>query len=397
MLRLFKDQEQAVELAFKNPVCVLTGAPGTGKTTVVKTIIDQHRQKGLKAALAAPTGKAAKRLSEATGYSATTIHRLLVPVPVPGGGFAFSHNSDNPVDTDFIAIDESSMVDIPLMSALLEAIKQGTKLLIVGDHYQLPAVGAGNVLKDIIGSKKIPSFELEKIKRQDPGFIITNCHHIKNGENIEINNAQSKDFFFIEENSESGIKNTILELISKRLPGAYNIDPLKDIQTLSPLNEKTELSCKSLNMAIEERLNKNPVIEKCRFRVGTKVIQCKNDYKNEIVNGDMGVVKDINTKEQAITVEIEGRREVTLPLYENDLAPAYAITIHKSQGSEWPIVIIPIHKCFGTMIMQRNLLYTAISRGKKIVILVGQRTELPKIIARNQQARRFTNLERFLN
>lgn len=396
-MKLHEDQEQAIELAKKSPVCVLTGAPGTGKTTVVKTIIEQYEQKGLRTALVAPTGKAAKRLAEVTGSAAQTIHKLLAPMPMPGGGFCFNYNRENPLEMDFIAIDETSMVDIPLMSCLLEAVKPGTRVLAVGDHYQLPAVGAGNVLKDIINSKKIACFELEKIKRQDPGFIITNCHRIKNGENIEINNEQSKDFYFIDENSETGIRDIILELISERLPKRYGIDPLKDIQVLSPLNEKSELSCMSLNKAIEEKLNRNPVIEKCRFRVGTKVIQCKNDYQNEIVNGDMGIVMDIGVKEQTITVDIENTGEVRLPLYENNLAPAYAITIHKSQGSEWPVVIMPVHRCFGTLIMQRNLLYTAISRGKKIVILVGQRTELPKIIARNQQARRFTNLERFLN
>lgn len=396
-MNLLQDQEQAVELAKNNRVCIITGAPGTGKTTVVKTIINNFEQQGLVIALAAPSGKAAKRLSESTEQKTSTIHRLLEPIRV-ANKFVFGRNEERPIGANMIVVDETSMIDVSLMSALLKAVSIQTRLLFIGDVYQLPAIGAGNILKDMIASKKIPFVELDIIKRQEPGLIIKNCHHIKNGKMIEIENEISKDFFFLREDNEHAIQELIINLIAERLPKAYSIDPVKDIQVLSPLNEKTELSCKSLNELLENKLNKEPAIDKCQFRIGSKVIQCKNDYNNDVVNGDIGYVQNIDKLGQIIIVEFENpTRTISLPLYENNLMLAYALTVHRYQGSEIPIAIIPIHRCFGTMIVQRNWLYTAISRGKRVVILVGQKEEISRIIARNQQQKRFTNLSRFLN
>lgn len=394
-MNLFQDQEQAIEMIKNNRVSILTGCPGTGKTTTIKMVIDYFKQQGLRISLAAPTGKAAQRMTEATGERASTIHRLL-GVEHLGNSLVFSYHADNPLETDMVIIDETSMVNVPLMASLLDAIEDSTRLLLVGDIYQLAAIGAGNVLKDLINSKVIKYFELNQIKRQDPGLIITNCHRIKNGEMIEIDNKNSKDFYFIEENDEQNIQSIIIDLVSKRLPEKYLVDPVKDIQVLSPLNEKTELSCKSLNTLLENTLNKEEPIENYKFRINSKVIQTKNDYGHDIVNGDVGFVKDIS--DGTITVEFENpSRIVDLPMYENYLQLAYALTVHKFQGSEMNVVVMPVHRGFGPMIMQRNLLYTGISRGRKIVVLVGQKDEVWKVIQRNQCQRRFTNLSTFLN
>ena len=228
-------------------------------------------------------------------------------------------------------------------------------------------------------------------------MIIKNCHLIKNGRDIEPSNSSARDFFFLQRDDEQSIQETILDLITKRLPESYQADPLRDIQIISPLREKTRLSCKALNELCQARLNPNPRLDGCSFKVGDKVIQCKNDYEKEIVNGDIGYIKAIDKSERLISVQFENpSRLVPLPLYGNDLELAYACTCHRFQGSEAPIVIIPIHRCFGQLIMQRNWIYTSISRAKQVCILVGQRDEIPKIIRRNRQQRRFTNLMELL-
>jgi len=395
-MNLFSDQIQAVEMSKKNSVCIITGAPGTGKTTVLKAILDHHEEKKLSTLLGAPSGKAAKRLLECTGRKAFTIHKLLDPQK-SGDKFVFTRNSENPIETDLIAIDEMSMVDTWLMARLLSAITPGTRLFLIGDVYQLPSVGPGNILKDLIASRKIPYVELTKIKRQDAGLIIRNCHAIKNGKDINVKNATSSDFFFLERDSEKDIADTIFDLVSKRLPKTYHADPLKDIQIIAPLREKTFLSCKSLNSIFQKKINPNPKIDGCRFKVGDKIIQTKNQYELGIVNGDIGFVLDIDKRNRLITVVFENpERTVDIALYENELELAYSITIHKFQGSEAPVIVMPIHPSFGPLIMQRNLLYTAISRARKVCVLVGHRKEIPLIIRRNQQQRRHTGLREML-
>jgi len=390
---LFPDQQAALDRATESHVFILTGAPGTGKTYTIRQIIAAFPGKTIR--LAAPTGKAARRMYELTGTPAQTIHKLLEPEKTDDG-FAFTRNESNPVNADIIIIDETSMIDVRLAASLLRAVKPNTRVIFVGDSYQLPPVGPGNVLKDMIDAG-LPSVELTTIKRQDAGLIVRNCHHVKNGEDIEIENANGSDFFFLGQVSESKIQKTILDLVARRLPERYGFDPLRDIQIISPLREKTILSCKALNTEAQARLNPAPVIEKSAFKSGDKIIQTKNDYKEGIINGDIGYVTDIDMSEKAVSVEFDNpTRIVTLPLYANNLELAYAVTCHKYQGSEAPAIILPIHPAFGSFLMQRNWLYTAISRAQRLCVIVGHRDEVRKIIGRNQQHKRFTNLGRFL-
>ncbi|MFA5187100.1 MAG: AAA family ATPase [Patescibacteria group bacterium] len=391
---LAEDQIAAVKGACESPVFILTGAPGTGKTYTIKRIIEAFPDADI--ALAAPTGKAAKRMIEHTGMDAQTIHRLLEPsFDRDTGGFSFGRTASHPLDLDLIILDEVSMIDVSLMARLLEAVRPGTRLILVGDTYQLPAVGPGNVLKDLIASGVVPSVELTIIKRQDDvgGLIVKNCHRIKEGKDIELANREGSDFFFMNISDPEKIQSTIYDLVSKRLPEKYGADPLKDIQLISPLREKTTLSCKAFNELFQSRFNSALPVPKCRYKVGDKVINTRNDYKAGIINGDIGYVVFINPSMKTITVNFEAPdREVTLPLYDNALDLAYCVTCHKYQGSEARIVVVPIHRSFGGLIMQRNWLYTAISRAREVCVLVGQRSEVPLIIGRNQQQRRETAL-----
>jgi len=391
---LKEDQIDALIKAVENQVFILTGAPGTGKTFTIKKIISSFPD--ARVALAAPTGKAAKRIYEESGIRAKTIHKLLEPQK-DGNGFYFTRSANNPIPADIIILDEVSMIDVSLMASLLDAVAPNTRLIMVGDTYQLPSVGPGNILKDMISSGAIPFTELTIIKRQDEGLIVRNCHRIKNGEDIELENSRAKDFFFLRREDEESIRETIFELLIHRLKESYDIDPLRDVQIISPLRERTALSCRALNKECQEKLNKNPKIENCPFKIGDKVIQTKNEYEKDIINGDIGYIRSINLQEKTIYVDFENPdRLVEIPLHENNLELAYCITCHKFQGSEAPIIIIPIHRSFGPLIMQRNWLYTAVSRAKDVCILIGQREEIPRIIRRNHQQRRFTNLARFL-
>jgi len=388
------DQIGALTEAMVSGVFILTGAPGTGKTHTIKRIISSFPEARI--ALAAPTGKAAKRVYEQSGRVSLTIHRLLEPQKVDGN-FVFTRDAKNPIEAELIVLDEVSMVDTPLMARFLEAVSPGTRLILVGDRYQLPSVGPGNILKDLIISGAIPSKELTIIKRQDEGLIIRNCHRIKNGEDIELENSAASDFFFLEREDEEAIRKTILELILHRFPEFYQVDPLRGVQVITPLRERTALSCKAMNEVFQLQINAEPKIEGVRYKLGDKVIQTKNRYELDIINGDIGYVQSIEKPSQSITVKFENPdRLVELPLYENELELAYAITCHKFQGSEARIVVIPIHPSFGPMIMQRNWIYTAVSRAREICVLVGQRKEVPRIIRRNRQQRRFTRLQEVL-
>ena len=391
---LAEDQKDALAKAMSSGVFILTGPPGTGKTYTIKRIINSFPED--RVALGAPTGKAAKRIYEQSGRRALTIHKLLEPQRV-GGRFVFTRDGEHPIEADLIVLDEVSMVDTPLMARFLEAVAPGTRLILVGDTYQLPSVGPGNILKDLIASTAIPSTELTIIKRQDEGLIIRNCHRIKNGEDIELGNSTARDFFVLPRDGEQAIQDTILELVSSRLPESYHADPLRDIQVITPLRTKTSLSCKALNEVFQRRINPMPKVDGVRFKVGDKVIQTKNQYDLDIINGDIGYVRDVSTQDRSITVSFESpERDVELPLYKNDLDLAYAITCHKFQGSEARIIVVPIHRSFGPLIMQRNWIYTAVSRAREVCVLVGQRQEVPQIIRRNHQQRRFTRLQEML-
>jgi len=391
---LAEDQAEALAEAMASGVFILTGAPGTGKTYTIKRIISSFSEARI--ALAAPTGKAARRVYEQSGRSALTIHRLLEPQKLDGS-FVFTRDAGNPVEADLIVLDEVSMVDTPLMARFLEAIAPGTRLILVGDRYQLPSVGPGNILKDLIASGTIPSKELTIIKRQDEGLIIRNCHRIKNGEDIELGNSAARDFFFLKHEDEEAIRETILELFLHRFPEFYQVDPLREVQVITPLRERTALSCKALNELFQRRVNAEPKMDGVHYKLGDKVVQTKNQYSLDIINGDIGYVRDIDKPGRNITVQFENPdRLIELPLHENYLELAYAITCHKFQGSEARIVVIPIHRKFGPMIMQRNWIYTAISRAREVCVLVGQREEISRIIWRNHQQRRFTRLQEIL-
>jgi exodeoxyribonuclease V alpha subunit len=391
---LADDQKEALSKAVTSGVFILTGAPGTGKTYTIKRIISSFPE--ARVALAAPTGKAAKRVYEQSGRLALTIHKLLEPQK-EGDRFVFTRDAENPVEADLIVLDEVSMVDTPLFARFLEAVAPGTRLVLVGDTYQLPSVGPGNILKDLIASGAIPSTELTIIKRQDEGLIIRNCHRIKNGEDIELGNSTARDFFFLRRDDPEEIRETILELVSRRFPESYRADPLREVQVITPLREKTALSCKALNEVFQRRLNPKPKLDGVRFKVGDKVIQTKNQYDLDIINGDIGYVRDIDVQGRTITVAFENpERVVQVPLHQNDLDLAYAVTVHKFQGSEARIVVVPIHRCLGPLIMQRNLLYTAVSRAREVCVLVGQREEIHKIIQRNAPQRRHTRLQELL-
>lgn len=391
---LAEDQKRALRQIAEHCVFILTGAPGTGKSFLIKRILDAFKNSNF--ALAAPTGKAAKRIFEHTKQEAVTIHRLLKPVmDKVTGKFVFSRCKSNPIRADLIVIDEVSMIDISLMAKLLDAIKPGSRIILIGDTNQLPSVGPGNVLKDLIASGLFPCEELTEIKRQNEGLIIRNCHRIRDGKMLAFSNDKEDDFFFLRHNSESDIQDRLFDVVTKDIPRKYGADPLKDVQIITGTREKTKLSCKELNGRLQKALAEGPkVAPTIIFRHGDKVIQTKNDYDLGIINGDVGYVQEIDTRTQKIVVDFESPdRKIRLPLYNNELNLAYAVTVHKYQGSEAPYIVIPIYRGFGRFLMQRNWIYTAISRAQKVCILVGQEEEARKAIGRKDQQRRYSKLK----
>lgn len=407
-------QRQAVKTAVENGLFILTGGPGTGKTTTINSIIRYFVSEGMDIMLAAPTGRAAKRMTEATGYEAKTIHRML---ELSGsaeehGRAKFERNSDNPLEADAIIIDEASMVDVHLFYALLKAIIPGTKLIIVGDDSQLPSVGPGQVLHDLISSKSFPTTELKKIFRQAASSdIVINAHKINNGEPINLDN-KSKDFFFLERSDVQVIYKHMVQLITEKLPGYVDATPMQ-IQVLTP-TRIGNLGVETLNKILQQYINP-PAKDKAEhamgdslFRVGDKVMQIKNNYNIEweilssygiaadtgtgVFNGDIGIIADINKSLQTLTVEFDDRRRVTYPFSGLDeLELAYAVTIHKSQGSEYPAVIMPL---FGgpRPLLNRNLLYTGVTRAKKCVTILGSRETLDVMINNKSEKERFSGL-----
>ncbi len=406
-------QKQAVIEAVRCGLLVITGGPGTGKTTTINTLIAYFESEGLEILLAAPTGRAAKRMTEATGYEARTIHRMLeISGPQEERADSFSRNARNPLEADVVIIDEMSMVDIYLMHALLDALTVGTRLIMVGDRNQLPSVGPGSVLKDIIDSGQVPVVCLTQIFRQAAeSDIVVNAHKINRGEQVTYNN-KSKDFFFLKRYDADVIIRILIQLIRERLPRYVDAQPF-EIQVLTPMR-KGMLGVERLNRILQEYLNP-PAREKreCeqkgqRFREGDKVMQIKNNYQLEweirgrygipvekgagIFNGDMGIIREINLHTERVTVEFDECRMVEYPYSGlEELELAYAVTIHKSQGSEYPAVVIPI-LAGPRMLMTRNLLYTAVTRARKCVTIVGDPEIFERMIENNMVQRRYTSL-----
>ncbi|ACI50776.1 helicase, RecD/TraA family [Gluconacetobacter diazotrophicus PA1 5] len=386
-LALAPSQQEAVRLALHSKVLVITGGPGVGKTTLVNAILKIVTAKGTDVQLCAPTGRAAKRLSESTGLEGKTIHRLLETDPANG---SFKRDDTNPLTCDLLVVDEASMVDVLLMRSLLRALPDNAALLIVGDVDQLPSVGPGQVLADIIGSDAVPVVRLTEVFRQAAqSRIITNAHRINEGRMPELNAEEGSDFYFVEAaEPEIGLRR-LLAVVKDRIPARFGLDPVRDVQVLCPMN-RGGLGARSLNIELQQALNPPGDVKVERFGwtygPGDKVMQIANDYDRDVFNGDLGVIDRIDVEEGELTVSFDGR-EVVYGFGELDeLVLAYATTIHKSQGSEYPAVVIPLVTQHYAM-LARNLLYTGVTRGRKLVVLVGQKKALA-IAVRNQGGRR---------
>lgn len=410
-------QKEAIEAIASHSIVILTGGPGTGKTTTINGMIQYFEREGLDIRLAAPTGRAAKRMTEATGYEAMTIHRLLeingeAERDLNHGGMPFERNSANPLETDVVIIDEMSMVDLYLMKALLQAMVPGTRLVMVGDANQLPSIGAGNVLKDMISSKEFKVVELNQIFRQEEGsHIVRNAHLIHQGRTVELDN-KSRDFFFLQRNSVQDVLGVLVYLVRDKLPAYVNAEPY-DIQILTPMR-KGELGVERLNQVMQQYLNPPDKEKKEKdtsfgvFREGDKVMQIKNNYQQEweirnkkgftvdkgvgVFNGDIGIITEINDFTEKVTVVFDDTREVQYGYASLDeLELAYAITIHKSQGSEYPAVVMPL-LTGPRVLFHRNLLYTGVTRARNCLTIVGDRGTLFSMIQNVNEQRRYSTL-----
>lgn len=409
-IKLSKIQIDAIKSCFEENISIITGGPGTGKTTIINTISKIYLDNGYNIFLCAPTGRAAKRIEETTGIEAKTIHRMLGYIPSSYDDIGhFEYNEDNPLDTDVIIIDEMSMVDVVLFEKLLRGMKDNTRLVIVGDVDQLPSVGAGNVLRDLINSKKIKYTKLVDIFRQsESSNIIVNAHKINNGQE-PILNEKNSDFFFLKTETPAITRNVVVDLISKRLPNAYGYDFSKDIQILTQ-SRKGICGVFELNRLLQDILNPKTettdelLVGNKLFRVNDKVMQTKNNYNLSFVdsdgeenfgvyNGDMGHIIFIDKSSKKLTVEMDDKRLIDYTLEDLDnLELAYAITIHKSQGSEFKSVIIPMFDGY-KLLQTRNLLYTAITRAKENIVLVGDKNVMNNMIRNNTINSRYSNLE----
>ncbi len=392
-VELSPEQTAAIQTAITHPVSVLTGGPGTGKTTAINALIE-ILEKGLKRyALVSPTGRAAKRLSEATGRPACTIHRLLDFSP--GAGFKF--NAENPLEIDMLVVDECSMLDLLLANHLLKAVRPGTHLLLVGDVDQLPSVGAGDVLRDVISSELAPVTRLSLIFRQARGSqIITNAHRINQGR-LPLFDVDNQDFFLFPAESAEEAAQWVEEVVCERIPGKFHLDPRNEIQVIAPMY-RGAAGVDALNVRLQARLNP-PSPEKVEktlfgqvFRVGDKVMQTQNNYDHDVFNGDIGRVKGISLLDHTLTLDFSGTTVVYDWLDADQIVLAYCISVHKSQGSEFPAIVMPIVTQHYLM-LQRNLLYTAVTRAKKLCVLVGNRKAISIAIHNNKVANRFTALD----
>jgi len=396
-LSLAISQVAAIKLALMSKVMVMTGGPGVGKTTIVRAILRILAVKGTNLLLCAPTGRAAKRMAEATGFEAKTIHRLLEVDPKSGG---FKRGEDNPLDCDLLVVDEASMVDVMLMQALLRAVPDEAALLIVGDIDQLPSVGPGQVLADIISSGAVSVVRLTEVFRQAAqSRIITNAHRINLGSIPDLSPPESaSDFYFVRADDPETAVARIIELVKTRIPTRFGLDPIRDIQVLCPMN-RGGVGARSLNIELQAALN--PAGERkverfgWTFAPGDKVMQIENDYDKEVYNGDIGAIDDVNTSAGELIASFDGR-SISYGFGELDmLVPAYAATIHKSQGSEYPAVVIPALTQHYAM-LQRNLLYTGVTRGKKLVVLVGQKKAIAIAVRNVSGRRRYSKLAEWL-
>lgn len=393
---LAEAQRLAVRTALTEKLTVITGGPGVGKTTIVNSLVQILRAKHARVLLAAPTGRAAKRLSETTGAAAQTIHRLLRYNPHEGG---FAHHERRPLPADMVIIDEASMLDLPLAYHLLRAVPPTASLVFVGDVDQLPSVGPGNFLRDLIESERAAVVRLTEIFRQARhSLIITNAHRVNRGElpDLQTKTADA-DFFFLEQPDPDKVVATIRELCAERLPRRFGFDPMRDVQVLTPMH-KGLCGAENLNRELQAALNpRGPQLERYGrlYRVGDRVMQIRNNYDKDVFNGDLGRIQKLDLIEQELTVDLDGRAVAYDFTDLDELVPAYAITVHKSQGNEYPCVIVPLLTQH-YLLLQRNLLYTAITRGKKLVILIGSRKALHLAVANNRTAARYSQLLRRL-
>ena len=396
-LALAESQVAAIRLALTSKVLVMTGGPGVGKTTIIKAILRILAAKGAGLLLCAPTGRAAKRMTEATGFGAKTIHRLLEVAPKGGG---FKRGDDNPLDCDLLVVDEASMVDVMLMQALVKAIPDKAAILIVGDIDQLPSVGPGQVLADVIASGAVPVVRLTEVFRQAArSRIITSAHRINQGSIPDFSPpGADSDFYFVPANDPETAVHRIIELVKTRIPKRFGLDPIRDVQVLCPMN-RGGVGARSLNIELQAALNPagDRKVERFgwTFAPGDKVMQIENDYDKDVYNGDMGYIDDVHADAGEIVVRFDGR-SVSYGFGELDLlVPAYATTIHKSQGSEYPAVIIPVLTQHYAM-LQRNLLYTGVTRGKRLVVLVGQKKAVAIAVPNASGRRRWSKLAEWL-
>ena len=403
-------QRKAIVTALSRSIMILTGGPGTGKTTTLNAIIELYEKQGYRVMIAAPTGRAASRISDLTGYEASTIHRMLAVEYDMSGNMRFQHNEHNPLDCDVMIVDEMSMVDVLLFEHLLRALRLSCKVVLVGDCDQLPSVGAGNLLRDLIHSDRVPVVALKEIFRQaQKSSIITNAHKIIQGEHPDLSRKDS-DCFFFQRLQEKDATQLMLDLVKTRLPNAYGYSPMEDIQVITP-SRKGSMGVIELNQQLQAVLNPKSVDKpECRsilytFREGDKVMQIKNNYDiiwhkdgengTGIFNGDIGYLRAINRQGQEVIAEFDGRR-ATYPFEQLDqLELAYAVTVHKSQGSEFQAVVMPLLGGFPKL-YYRNLLYTAVTRARRLLILIGSQNVIYQMVDNNRRMNRYTCLRDML-
>jgi exodeoxyribonuclease V alpha subunit len=390
-LELSPEQKSALRCALLSRVTVITGGPGTGKTTLLRSLLVALAEAGLKPTLAAPTGRAARRLQEASGRDAKTIHRLLEYAPESGG---FIRGKEFPLRTNFLIIDEASMMDLELASSLLSALMPNCSLLLVGDRDQLPSVGPGSVLKDVIASDFVPVVQLREVYRQArQSLIVANAHRLNRGEFPQVSNDPEGDFFFFERNAAEDVIATIKQLVQQRIVGRFGISDPREIQVLTPMN-RGPLGTHNLNRELQNLLN--PVGREIRvgdrtFREGDRVIQLRNNYDKGVFNGSIGRILGIDTAKARINVGFEETHAEYELAELDELALAYAISVHKSQGSQYPAVVMPIHSSHYVM-LRRNLLYTAITRAERVCVLVGTRSALQQAVRNQDERLRFSRL-----
>jgi exodeoxyribonuclease V alpha subunit len=390
-LELSAEQKSALRCALASRVTVITGGPGTGKTTLLRSLLVALADVGLKPTLAAPTGRAARRLQEASGRDAKTIHRLLEYAPESGG---FMRNKNFPLRTNYLIIDEASMMDVELASSLLSALMPNCSLLLVGDKDQLPSVGPGSVLKDVIASDFVPVVQLKEVYRQARrSMIVANAHRLNRGEFPQISNDAEGDFFFFERNAAEDVVATIKQLVQQRLIGRFGITDPREIQVLTPMN-RGPLGTHTLNRELQALLNPSGREQRAgdrTFREGDRVIQLRNNYDKGVFNGSIGRIVAIDSEKARVSVGFE-ETHAEYDLAELDeLALAYAISVHKSQGSQYPAIVMPIHSSHYLM-LRRNLLYTAITRAERVCVLVGTKSALQQAVRNQDERLRFSRL-----